>query len=305
MGGAQEKDRGSSVERWSGPVSLLLTPFREDGSIDWPAYDAYVDWQLERQPTALFAVCGSSEMKWLALEERLALARRAVARAGEVPVLATANLEPRLDRHPDELFRMAETGVAGVVLVPPPGLGQQPERLEEHFARLAQAAPVPVFLYEWPQVSPYLLDADVFGRLVAQHGVYGIKDTTCTLEGIAAKVKAAPGAVVYQANTPFLVEAWRLGARGVMAVTSAACADLVVALWRMAPWTSEEAAALHTDLVFLDAVLRMGYPATAKHLAALRGLPMGLTCRWPVAFPAEAAQAVEVCYARLRRSWGV
>jgi 4-hydroxy-tetrahydrodipicolinate synthase len=283
-----------SVDRFEGVFSLLLTPFHTDGAIDWGAYEHYVDWQLSHSPQGLFAVCGSSEMKWLTLEERVALARQAVVRAQDTPVVATANLALDRSTHLDEVRRMVDTGVAGVVLVPPDGLGHHPDRLYEHLAILADAAGCPVFLYEWPQVSPYLIAPDLFAALVEHHGVVAIKDTTCTREGIRAKIEAAPTAIVYQANTPYLPEAVAMGARGIMAITSAAAGDRVVRYWRATMQDNNEDADLHRQLVFLDAVLRFGYPATAKYLAQQQGIPMEIHCRWPAPLAAEAYRAVDV-----------
>src|SRR5690606_21467896 len=130
---------------------------------------------------------------------------------GDTPVLATANLDPDRSKHVDELRAMEETGVAAVVLVPPDGLGTDPAALEAHLGHLAETATLPAFLYEWPQVTPYLLAPDAFGRLVRHHGLRGIKDTTCAVEGITQKIQAAPEAIVYQANTPYLPEAIAAG----------------------------------------------------------------------------------------------
>lgn len=113
-----------------GVFALLLTPFRHDLAIDWSAYERYLAWQLQHHPDGLFAVCGSSEMKWLELDERLELARRAARASRGVPVVATANLDTDIARHRDEVARMADTGVAAVVLVPPDGMGEDPSRLE-------------------------------------------------------------------------------------------------------------------------------------------------------------------------------
>lgn len=282
------------MNRFEGVFALLLTPFLSDGRIDWAAYDQYVDWQVSHRPHGLFAVCGSSEMHWLELDERLALARRAVQRAGDVPVVATANLAADRSRHADEMAQMAETGVAGFVMVPPDGLGRDPDQLEAYFATLADQSSLPVILYEWPQMSPYEIDAAVYGRLVADHGIVGIKDTTCTLEGIQAKIDAAPESIIYQANTPYLLDAVDLSARGTMAITSTAAADISVKFWEAMPDQREDAVAYHRQLVLLDAILRFGYPATAKYLAKLRGLPFELTCRAQSVLKAEGAKAMSV-----------
>lgn len=281
--------------RLEGVVSLLLTPFGADGAIDWAAYDAHVDWQAAHAPAGLFAVCGSSEMKWLSPEERLALASRAVKRAGALPVLATANLGADASAHAEEIHRMAEAGVWGVVLVPPPFSADR-LRYRDYLLTLTASAPCPVVLYEWPMAPNYLMDAALFGELAEAGRVAGIKDTTCTREGIEAKQRVAGDAVVYQANAPFMLEALHMGVRGIMAITSTCRPDLVLKLWHASQSGSADAAAsaaaIHRELVFLDAVLRMGYPATAKHLVALQGMRMPVGTRAPVTLSAEAAKAL-------------
>ncbi|MBE3577922.1 MAG: dihydrodipicolinate synthase family protein [Limnochordales bacterium] len=291
-----DRAQNETASRFEGVVALLLTPFQPDGQIDWKCYEAYVDWQLSLGVKALFAVCGSSEMKWLSFSERLELARRAVSRAGRIPVITTANLEPNPAEHKAELHRLIDTGVSGVVLVPPPGLARDQVLLGEYFAELADTSSCPVFLYEWPQVWPYSISPSVFRNLVRNHGVLGIKDTTCTIEGIVAKIRAAPEAIVYQANTPLALDAVEAGARGMMAITSTCCADLAVKFWQLALGKAQETKRVHARLVFLDAILRMAHPATSKYLAALRGIPISPTCRWPVTLHAEVARAVRVWF---------
>lgn len=283
---------------FDGVFALLLTPFDERGDIDWNTYASYVDWQLSKGPNGLFAVCGTSEMKWLTLPERIRLASEAVARAGSVPVVATANLEGDLRANADEIQRVIDTGVAGIVLVPPSGLGKEPDRLEGYFAELADRASCPVFIYEWPLVDDYLIPPDMYGRLVRDHGIAGIKDTTCTVTGITQKLQAAPEAVVFQANTPFLPEAIAAGVRGIMAVTSAAVPDLVIRYWELASNNTqdEEAADAHRNLVFLDAIQRIAHPSTAKHLLRMRGFDFPTACRWPVTTTEEVRQALRVWY---------
>lgn len=182
----------------------------------------------------------------------------AVRLAGDTPVVATANLDVDVTNHLDEMDRMIETGVTGIVLIPPP---------------------------------------DIFSRLSKQHGLAGIKDTTCTMAGIRAKIDgAAKETIVYQANAPLMLEAIAVGARGIMAVTSAAAADVVIQLWEAATSGAVVANDLQREVTVLDAVLRFGYPKAAKRLAQLRGIPMSLHCRWPVNLPEEAGKAIDIWY---------
>jgi len=291
-------------QHFSGVFSLLLTPFLKDKSIDWPAYERYLDWQLEMEPNGLFAVCGSSEMKWLTLDERLELARLAAKRTGSIPVVATANLQPDLSFHSVEVGRMADTGVAGVVLVPPPGVGVDQGRLGDYFAGVIDASPIPTLIYEWPMVSPYFVDAAVYGKLVRDHGLAGIKDTTCTMEGIGKKIELTGSATVFQANAPFFLESIHRGANGIMAIVTTAAADLAIDFWNQAKKGSPRAEELHEALVLLDCALIRGgaYPATGKHLAVLRGLDMEITCRAPGVPVPEVLEAVRVWHSHAMRT---
>lgn len=267
-------------ERFRGVFSLLLTPFLSNGEIDWQAYDVYVDWQLSTSPHGLFAVCGTSEMSCLTEEERLKLAARAVQRAGNIPVTATANVNDDPLLHREELKRMEETGVSGVVLVPPPaGIGSDPQQKFEYYAQLSQASSLPVFIYEWPHRDNHLIDSKLYGELVRQAGIEGIKDTTCTVEGIRSKIVEAPESIVYQANMAFMLEALELGA-GIECIHSAAASQMVVDLWESAVRGDQaRTQALHARLVFLNGVLNSFHPTAAKYLAQLQGQPMQLTCR--------------------------
>lgn len=276
-----------------GIIALLLTPFDTGDAIDWQVYDQYVDWQLDFKPSALFAVCGSSEMKWLTLAERLRLASQASQRAGSVPVIATANLDPDPSMHRDEISRMSESGVTGIVLVPPPFPGSDATRSIEYFLEMAEHSPVPVYLYEWPQADNYLLNTEIITAVSPY--VSGIKDTTCTIEGIKAKVDVAGDMVVYQANTPFLLDSVTAGAGGYMAITSTCYADFAVAVWDAIEHGSDvRARNIHRQLVMLDSLLVRAYPMTAKYIVARRGIPIEMTSRWPVQFNPEFSKSIDV-----------
>lgn len=74
-------------ENLCGVWPVMLTPFRDDGTMDWSGLDALIEWYVSAGATGLFAVCLSSEMYKLTPEERVRLAKHVVQRAaGRVPV---------------------------------------------------------------------------------------------------------------------------------------------------------------------------------------------------------------------------
>ena len=172
---------------YNGIYSLMLTPFYEDRSIDYKTYEEYTVWQAQQGVEHLFAVCGSSEMGSLNLEERLRLARLTVKNKGTTTVVATANMEYGFDSQIEEVKRMADTGVDGLVFTTR-GMGDRPDELVDYIGRLSAYTDLPVYMYEFPGLQPHLISGETYGRLVRECGIVGIKDTTCTEKGIASKI---------------------------------------------------------------------------------------------------------------------
>ena len=65
-------------------LTTMITPYKKDGSIDFDTAEKYVDWYYENGLDGIFAVCQSSEIFYLSLEERIELNRRVYKRAKEL-----------------------------------------------------------------------------------------------------------------------------------------------------------------------------------------------------------------------------
>ena len=61
--------------------TTMITPYKKDGSVDYETAEKYVDFYYESGIDGIFAVCQSSEIFFLTLEERQELNRRVYARA--------------------------------------------------------------------------------------------------------------------------------------------------------------------------------------------------------------------------------
>ena len=145
-------------ENPTGIFSLMLTPYNEDKTIDWATYEEYCDWQVEQGVEHLFAVCGSSEMTNLTLDERLKLATLTAKHKGDTTIVATANVEPSWFAQVEEVKKMSQTGVDGIVFTTK-GFGGEfnEDRLVNYIGELSQYTDLPVFMYEFPGFQPHLM----------------------------------------------------------------------------------------------------------------------------------------------------
>lgn len=261
-----------------GVFSLLVTPLQVDGTINWRAYDAIVDHHLQAGVQGLFAVCGTSQMQHLSWEEQVELARRA-ARKSHVPVVATANSEPDITKHVTRVKEMADTGVDGLVLVPPPEPLHSDTEWFSYFELLIAAAQIPCILYEWPGRRPRFIPPHIYKQLVDM-GVRGIKDTTCTLAGILAKIEVKGASTIFQAHAPLLLEAMHRGAEGIMAIFSAGCPQLAVRWWQALEEEQQDRLAHCDELVQeLNDLAGLDHPRTSQYLLQLQGIPLEVMAR--------------------------
>ena len=78
-------------KRFPGGVwPVMLTPFTEENQVDYAALKELVEWYIKNGVDGLFAVCQSSEMFKLTLEERVTVAAKVKEyAAARVPVIAS------------------------------------------------------------------------------------------------------------------------------------------------------------------------------------------------------------------------
>lgn len=259
-------------ENYTGIFSLMLTPYNDDLTVNYKAYEEYTEWQVAQGVEHLFAVCGSSEMASLTLEERLKLAELTAKNKADTTVVATANMEPSWFAQVEEVKRMSETGVDGIVFTTK-GFGKDPDRLVSYIGELKQYTSLPVFMYEFPGCQPHLISGDCYNRLVNECGIIGIKDTTSTYEGIKDKIEKKENSCIIQANMPFLFDAYKMGARGVMA-TPTACGGAFFQRFHEAFLSGdmELAEKRYNEIILLDNAIDNGFNCSAKYLVNLQGV---------------------------------
>ncbi|MBL4918534.1 dihydrodipicolinate synthase family protein [Szabonella alba] len=255
-----------------GIFPVVITPFHADDRIDWDGYARLIEWYIDNGSHGLFAVCQSSEMLFLTLEERCALARFTMERvAGRVPVVASGHISDGVEDQKAELRAMAETGVDAVVLVTNRLAGRDEDsstfraRMDDLLAALP--TDTALGLYECP--APYrrlLTDDEV--RFCAESGRFAfLKDVTCDLEHLKRRLALVAGTplAINNANAAIAWPAIQAGGHGFSGVMNNFHPDLYRWLMDHGRAHPDLAAELDTFLVLSAMSEGMGYPKLAKH----------------------------------------
>lgn len=254
----------------NGVYPVMLTPFTEQNEVDYTALGKLVDWYIEKGVAGLFADCQSSEMFFLSLEERVEIGRFVKERAaGRVPVVTSGHISDSLEEQAKELTAIAKTGADALILLTN-RLAKEEEGDEiwlENLKKLLEMIPkdVPLGFYECPYPYKRIISPKLLEWCVASGRFYFIKDTSCDIENMKAKLEVIKGTdlKLFNANTSTLLESLEIGASGYSGVMANFHPELYVKLCK--EYNKKEARRIADFLTVASLIERQVYPVNAKY----------------------------------------
>ncbi len=269
----------------NGVFPTMVTPYTKDNKIDFKAVENLVDRYAQWGCTGIFAVCQSSEMFYLSLEERISLARATceAAKKSGMCVVASGHISNSVEEQAKELSMIYETGVDAIVLVS--------NRLDlhndgddvwiENAEKLISLLPsdMKLGIYECPYPYKRLLTERILEWCKKSGRFYFIKDTCCDPDMLKNRLEILRGSQIklYNANTQTLLMTLRNGASGYSSVMSNFQGDLYV--WLCENFNSDKADIV-SDILSMSAFTEvMHYPSTAKYALNKMGVKMNIFSR--------------------------
>ena len=204
-----------------GSLVAIITPMLEDGSLDFAAYRALIDWHIAEGTNAIVAVGTSGESPTVDVDEHLELIRVAVEQAkGRVPVIAGTGANSTLEAI--ELTReAARLGANASLQVVPYYNKPTQEGLHQHFKMIAESVDLPIILYNVPGRTVADLAHDTTVRLSKIPNIVGIKDATGNIERGHWLIRDVPeDFAVYSGDDGTAPALMLLGGHGNISVTA-------------------------------------------------------------------------------------
>jgi 4-hydroxy-tetrahydrodipicolinate synthase len=270
---------------FSGSLVALITPMRDDGSVDEKAYADFVDWQIREGTDAVVPVGTTGESPTLSHAEH----RRAVEIAievakGRVPVIAGAGSNSTeeaiaLTRH------AKEAGADAALVVTPYYNKPTQEGLFLHYSAIADAVDLPIIIYNIPPRSVVDMSVETMARLARHRNIIGVKDATANLTRPLHTRRICGESFVQLSGEDHTALAFNaVGGVGCISVTANVaprlCSEMQTA-W--AAGRFRDAMAIQNRLVPLhDSLFAETSPGPVKYAASLLG-KTSERCRLPLA----------------------
>ncbi|CAJ92345.1 4-hydroxy-tetrahydrodipicolinate synthase [Cupriavidus necator] len=205
----------------TGSIVAIVTPMHEDGSLDFPALRALVDWHVAEGTDGIVIVGTTGESPTVSVEEHCELIRVAVEQAGKrIPIIAGTGGNSTKEAIELTAFAKKVGADASLQVVPYYNKPTQ-EGMYRHFRTIAEAVELPVLLYNVPGRTVADMNSETILRLAQVPGIVGVKEATGNIDRAAQLIKDAPeGFAIYSGDDPTAVALILLGGHGNISVTA-------------------------------------------------------------------------------------
>lgn len=240
-------------------MCAIATPFKAAGGLDMDAFGRLIDYQLEGGTQALVVAGSTGEAHFLEHDEYTRLLAFAVERVdGRVPVVAGTG-EAGTAKTLAMTRHAASLGVDAALVVTPFYVRPPQDGLRRHFLEVADAADIPIVLYNVPSRTACDMAPATVDTLRAHPGIVGIKEAVADADRIQALAELAGENFVYLSGDD--------GSAGYAMLSGAAGTVSVVA--NLVPQHFRH---------LCDAARAGRHEAVQEHLDALRPLLDALAC---------------------------
>ena len=270
---------------YCGVWPTMIAAFDEQGNLDLNANAQITNYLIKKGSDGLFAVCQSSEMFFLNLDEKVALAKCVVeASKGMVPVIASGHTSENIGDQINELEAISKTGVNAVVMVSN-RLAKKNEDTNvfmHNLKLILKELPGVTFgIYECPYPYRRLLSNDELKWCADSGRIVFLKDVSCDVEIERERVKVVKGSKLrlFNANTGTLLDSLIAGYVGYNGVMGNFHIDIYKWLFKNYKKNLTLAREIQNELTKKAAIEKLAYPINAKYHMQLENVEISLFSR--------------------------
>lgn len=207
---------------FTGAGVALVTPFHEDGAVNYEKLSELIEEQIKQGTDALI-ICGTTgEASTLSHEEHLDVIAHAVKVVNKrIPVVAGTG--SNCTETAVYLSQEAEKSGADALLIVTPYYNKATQKgLIEHYTMVAESVSLPIIMYNVPgRTGCNILPETAVALAKNVENIVGIKEASGSLSQVARLMALADGCIdLYAGNDDQIVPILSLGGKGVISVLS-------------------------------------------------------------------------------------
>lgn len=207
---------------FTGAGVALVTPFKEDLSVDYDQLEKFIDFQIDNGTDSI-VICGTSgEASTMSHDEQIEVVSACVSHVnGRVPVIAGAGANCT-----DEALNLAKrsekAGADGLLVVTPYYNKATQKGLEEYYTTVGNSVDIPIIMYNVPgRTGTNIQPATAVKIAKSVDNIVAIKEASGDIGQVATLAALVDGCLdIYSGNDDQVVPLLALGGKGVISVLS-------------------------------------------------------------------------------------
>ena len=209
-----------------GSFVALVTPMLDNGSLDFDALEALVEWHIESETNGIVSVGTTGESATVSVPEHLEIIKKTIDFVdGRVPVIAGTGGNSTQEAI-DLTQTAAELGADYALIVTPYYNKPNQEGLFQHFIKIADSVEIPQILYNVPSRTACDLRPDTVMRLASHQNIVGIKEALDSSERLSELIRISQSVAdqknfsVFSGDDPSFSSFMANGGDGVISVAA-------------------------------------------------------------------------------------
>lgn len=295
------------IDALRGVFPALYTAYDDQGKVSPKRQKALVSYLYERGVRGLYITGSSGECIYLSVAERKLVMKSVMEVAKEKGMKVIAHVGASSTADSVELAAYAkEVGADAIASIPPIYFSLPEEAIVDYWNAMIDAAQLPFIIYNIPQTTGTEVTSELFGRMLENPYMAGIKNTSLPVMDLA-KFKALAGDryVVFNGPDEQYAAGRLMGADGGIGGTYGAMPELFLKIEEfVSAGAFAKASALQqitTELIF-EILAAGGMFGVVKYILKLRGMDIG-TPRLPLPqLSEENKQVVKVLERKITKT---
>jgi len=203
------------VERFRGVYAVMLTPFKDDESLDEGALRKHTSWLVDQGVHGVICTGSTGEAASLSEDERKAVVEITIDEVrGRLPVLVGSGANSTADTIMYSQHAQ-KAGADGLMIVHPYYCLPNERELYEHYKAVAESVKIPIMIYNNPYTTGVDMKPQLLARLAEIDNIRYTKDATDDIKRVGEiKLLCGDKMTVFQGCDNVMWESFLMGAEG-------------------------------------------------------------------------------------------
>ncbi|MEE0771753.1 MAG: 4-hydroxy-tetrahydrodipicolinate synthase [Anaerovoracaceae bacterium] len=202
-----------------GSMVALVTPFTEDGAVNFNRVRELVEWHIQEGTDAILVLGTTAETPTLTTEEEDEIVRISIEQAaGRVPIVVGSGSN-NTAKAVETSLKYEKMGADALLVISPYYNKANKQGMINHFLTVADAVNTPIILYNVPARTGISISYDVLAAVCRHKNIVGIKEASGDMSLVCKFSKLIDdNFTIYSGNDDINVPLMSMGGGGIISV---------------------------------------------------------------------------------------